>query len=139
MKLLQVTSLLHIIPFLQTFILDQNVPSVPTFKYGLGLTIVSSVLHHHRFEAHTLRNTMKIIDMGVAHYMVVYHLWIGMICPILTWKVITMYAAVAYCACVYWIMHLSNNQTRSGYYWHATIHLATSMGSYALLCESSCF
>lgn len=128
MKLLQYTALLYVIPFLESL----KQPD-PVFKYGLGLVIITSLLHHQRMSNQKLAARIRLIDMIVVHFMVAYHIYTAFKLHIYTtWPSLIMFAAILYSAIIYWVLGMCKARPTCDY-WHSTIHITTALGSYALL------
>lgn len=125
MKLLNITSFLYIFPLFQAW----KVNHTCTFRYGMGCIIIMSQIYHSTY--HPLA---KVLDMTLVHYMVVYHIWSALYCGVLTWKVLLMYLAILYSGLSFWILKLS----RQNDWYHAVIHLVTTIGSYLYISEQLC-
>jgi hypothetical protein len=126
MKLLQVTALLYLIPFMQSFYQDDQV-----FQWGLGAVVLTSLVHHQRIQHTQVAQSIRTVDMAIAHFMIVYHVYKAVITGLTTWRVLTMYLAIIYSGSIYWctsMCHVNDN-------WHATIHVTTALGSYLFLKE----
>lgn len=129
-KLLQFTSILFSLPLILAKVHDQHA----LFVHGLGLVICTSWIYH----GNTKQHIVKIIDITIAHGMVALHVFWGMfVCSTMTLKVCTMLLACTYAGIVHYGLNLNTRHPHADV-WHATIHLALTVGSSALMCEPLC-
>lgn len=125
LKLLNLTSLLYIVPFLQAWSVHHD----PVFRYGLGGILVTSQIYHATHHPISL-----MVDLALVHFMVTYHVWYALYCRVFTWRICFMYGAIVYSGISFWILRLSKQNDL----YHAVIHVLTCMGSYFLLSEPLC-
>eukprot|EP00899_Mesostigma_viride_P014786 jgi/Mesvir1/23308/Mv21004-RA.1 len=125
MRLLNYTSLLFLAPLAEAWRIQHTL----VMRYGMVALAVMSQVNHS-----TYHPVARGVDIAVAHFMVLYALWLAALCEVWSWKVLLMVGSVAYSATSFWILKLS----RDSDFFHAIIHVATSTGSYCFISEPVC-